>query len=179
MSRLSTMLVVLCFAGTAFAKEKPRVTVQVLDSQTSEKQYTYTVAGTDGKSTTTCTTNGTQTLYGKDNGRTVRAAVDTNSTQTCTTTARPATPPSTQVRSIRQENVEAILADGTHVTLWCQQGWRTCVSLKAGYYSAQVDGNTVWMYIRDLSGKEQKLKYKAVSVDPPQSNQQSSKEDGA
>jgi len=24
----------------------------------------------------------------------------------------------------------------------------------------------VWMYIRDLSGKEHKVKYKAVSIDP-------------
>lgn len=61
------------------------------------------------------------------------------------------------------------MADGTHVTLWCQVGFRQCVSLKAGSYSAEVDGNTVWMYIRDLSGKEHKVKYKAVSVDPAKS----------
>jgi hypothetical protein len=29
-----------------------------------------------------------------------------------------------------------------------------------------LDGNAVWMYIRDLSGKKHKIKYKAVSVDP-------------
>ena len=168
MRRLSTTLVILCLAGAAFAKDKPRVTVQVVDSETSERQSTYVVPGSDAKSTTTCNKSKDETVYAKDSGRTVKEAVDTNSTSTCTTTARPATPATTQVRSIRQENVEAVMADGTRVTLWCQQGFRQCVSLKAGFYSAEVDGNTVWMYIKDLSGKEHKIKYKAVSIDPDQ-----------
>jgi hypothetical protein len=166
MKRLSTTLVVLCLASAAFAKDKPRVTVRVVDTETSERQSSYIVPGTDAKSTTTCDKSASQTVYTKDNGRAVKEAVDTDSTSTCTTTARPATAPTTQVRSIRQENVEAIMEDGTHVTLWCQAGFRQCVSLKAGSYSAEVDGNTVWMILRDLSGKEHKLKYKAVSVDP-------------
>ena len=166
MRRLSTTLVVLCLASAGFAKDKPRVTVQVVDTETSERQTSYTVAGTDAKSITTCNKSASQTVYAKDNGRAVKEDVDTDSTSTCTTTARPATPPTTQVRSIRQENVDAIMADGTHVTLWCQAGFRQCVSLKAGHYSAEVDGNTVWMYLRDLSGKEHKIKYKAVSIDP-------------
>jgi hypothetical protein len=156
-------------ASAAFAKDKPRVTVQVVETETSERQSSYVVPGTESKSTTTCNKSASETVYAKDNGRTVKEAVDTDSTSTCTTTARPATPPTTQVRSIRQENVEAIMADGTHVTLWCQAGFRQCISLKAGYYSAEVDGNTVWMYIRDLSGKEHKVKYKAVSIDPNKS----------
>ena len=166
MRRLSTTLVVLCLASAAFAKDKPRVTVRVVDTETSERQSSYIVPGTDAKSTTTCDKSASQTVYTKDNGRTVKEAVDTDSTSTCTTIARPATPATTQVRSIRQENVEAIMEDGTHVTLWCQAGFRQCVALKAGSYSAEVDGNTVWMYLRDLSGKEHKIKYKAVSVDP-------------
>ena len=166
MRRLSTTLVVLCLASAAFAKDKPRVTVRVVDTETSERQSSYIVPGTDAKSTTTCDKSASQTVYTKDNGRTTKEAVDSDSTSTCTTVARPATPATTQVRSIRQENVEAIMEDGTHVTLWCQAGFRQCVSLKAGSYSAEVDGNTVWMYLRDLSGKEHKIKYKAVSVDP-------------
>ena len=177
MRRISAPLVVLCLAGAAFAKEKPRVNVQVVETQTSERQYTSTVAGTAGTSTTTCNTSGNQTVYGTNRGSTVKGAVDTNSSSTCTTTSRPATPPTTQVRSIKQEHVQAIMEDGTHVTLWCQAGLRKCVSLNPGTYSAEVDGNTVWMYIRDLSGKENKIKYKAVSVD---SNTGSSRsEDGA
>ena len=50
--------------------------------------------------------------------------IDTDSTSTCTTTTTPATSPTTQIRSIRQENVRAIMTDGTHVTLWCQVGFR-------------------------------------------------------
>jgi hypothetical protein len=177
MRRLSATLVVLLFACAAFAKEKPRVNVQVVETQTSDRQYTSTVAGTAGTSTTTCNANGNQTVYGTSRGSTVKGAVNTNSTSTCTTTSRPATPPTTQVRSIRQEHVQAIMEDGTHVTLWCQAGLRKCVSLHTGAYSAEVDGNTVWIYIRDLSGKEQKLKYKAVSVDSDSAS--STSQDGA
>jgi len=175
MRRISATLVVLFLAGAAFAKEKPRVTVQVVETETSERQYTRTVAGTAGVSTTSCNTSGNQTVYGTSRGSTVQGAVDTNSSTTCTTTSRPATPPSTQVRSIKQQHVQAIMADGTHVTLWCQAGLRKCVSLEPGHYSAEVDGNTVWVYVRELSGKERKIKYKAVSVE---SDTTSSKSEG-
>src|SRR6266478_2539489 len=93
MRRISTTLVVLCLASAAFAKDKPRVTVQVVETETSERQSSYVVPGTDAKSTTTCNKSASETVYGKDNGRTVKEAVDTDSTSTCTTTARPATPP--------------------------------------------------------------------------------------
>jgi hypothetical protein len=176
MRRLPALLAVLVVASTAFAKEKPRVTIQVVDAETSAREIPYTVAGTPAVSKTTCNENGNQTIYAKDNGRTVKGEVDTSKTSSCTTVSQPATPPTTQVRSIRQENAQAIMADGTRVTLWCQQGLRKCVSLQPGNYSAEVDGNTVWVYIRDLSGKESKFKYKAVSVSNPAP---SSREDGA
>jgi hypothetical protein len=169
-------MAVLVVASAAFAKEKPRVTVQVVEAQTSAREIPYTVAGSPAVSKTTCNENGSQTIYAKDNGKTVKGVVDTNKTSSCTTVSQPATPATTQIRSIRQENVQAIMADGTRVTLWCQQGFRKCVSLEPGNYSAEVDGNTVWIYIRDLSGKESKLKYKAASVSNPAP---SSREDGA
>ena len=56
------------------------------------------------------------------------------------------------------------MPDGVHTTLWCQAQFRNCASLEAGYYAAQVKGNTVWIYIRDVSGKEHKIKYKAMSA---------------
>ncbi len=149
----------------ALAKEKPRITVQVVGTQTSERQYTYTIPGTAGTSTTNCNTNGNGSVYGTTNGSTINGTVDTNSTTNCTTTSQPGTPPSTHVSSIAQEHVRAIMADGTHVTLWCQAGFRRCASLQPGYYSAEVKGNTVWMYAHDLSGKEHKIKYKAVGGD--------------
>src|ERR1700686_929455 len=99
MRRLSTTLVVLCLASAAFAKDKPRVTVRVVDTETSERQSSYIVPGTDAKSTTTCDKSASQTVYTKDSGRAVKEAVDTDHTPTSTTTARPATAPTTQVRS--------------------------------------------------------------------------------
>ena len=175
MRRISATMVVLFLASAAFAKEKPRVTVQVVETETSERQYTRTVAGTAGVSTTNCNTSDNQTVSATSRGRTVRGVVDTNSSSNCTTVSRPATPPRTQVRSVTQQNVQAIMADGTQVTLWCQAGLRKCVSLQPGNYSAEVDGNTVWIYVRELSGKERKIKFKAVSVD---SGAASSKSEG-
>jgi hypothetical protein len=167
MTRLcATLMIVLC-ATTAFAKAKPHVTIQVVDTETSARESTYTVAGTPAVSKTTCNTSENQTVYGKDNGRTVKGTVNTNGTSSCTTVSQPATPPTTRSRSIRQENVQAVMEDGRNVTLWCQQGWRDCVSLLPGSYSAEIDGNTVWVYIKDLSGKERKIKYKAMAVSDP------------
>ena len=34
------------------------------------------------------------------------------------------------------------MPSGTHVTLWCQAGWRHCSMPSAGSYTAEVDGNT-------------------------------------
>jgi hypothetical protein len=56
------------------------------------------------------------------------------------------------------------MPDGAHVTLWCQTGFRRCVSLPAGSYSGEVKGNTVWMYVADLDGTEHKVKYKAAGT---------------
>jgi hypothetical protein len=176
MRRLATLFTVLLVGSIAGAKDKPRVTVQVVDTQTSAREIAQTVAGRPAVSQTTCNESGNQTIYAKDNGRAVKGVVDTNKSSTCTTVAQPAVPPTTQVRSIRQENSQAVMADGTRVTLWCQQGLRKCVSLQPGSYSAEVDGNTVWIFIRDLSGNETKVKFKAVSVEP---NAAPSKQDGA
>jgi hypothetical protein len=37
-----------------------------------------------------------------------------------------------------------------------------CNTLSARYYSAQIDGNSVWMFGHDLWGKEHKIKYHYV-----------------
>src|SRR5579863_10064140 len=66
-----------------------------------------------------------------------------NGSTTCTTTSTPGTPASTGVRSIPQAHVHAIMPDRTHITLWCQSGFRHCDTLAAGYYSAEVDRNSV------------------------------------
>lgn len=149
-----------------FSKSKSRVTtIQVVGTQSGEREYAYTIPGTTGKSTTTCNTNGNGSVYATDNGSTINGNINTDSTTNCTTTTQPSTPPSTHVGYIAQEYVRAIMPDGTHVTLWCQVGFRKCASLQPGTYSAEVKGNTVWMYAHDLSGKEHKVKYKAVGGD--------------
>jgi len=146
MRRISTTLVVLCLASAAFAKDKPRVTVQVVETETSERQSSYVVPGTDAKSTTTCNKSASETVYGKDNGPhgqgsgRYRQHLDLHDHCAASHAADHPGPVDSS------GNVEAIMADGTHVTLWCQAGFRQCISLKAGYYSAEVDGNTVWMY---------------------------------
>ena len=57
------------------------------------------------------------------------------------------------------------MPDGTHVRLSCQAGFHSCDFLRPGNYSAEIKENTVWMYAHDLSGKEHKIKYRAVGGD--------------
>ncbi len=147
---------------SANKKEKPRIIVEVVETQTSQHQFTTTIPGTAGTSDTTCNTNGNGSVYGTSNGGTVNGTVNTNSTTNCTTTSQPGTPPATLNESITQEYVRVIWPGGTHVTLWCQAGFRKCFTLAPGRYQAEPKGNVVWIYANDLSGKEHKLNYKAV-----------------
>lgn len=84
----------------------------------------------------------------------------TNTTPGTQATHEPGTP-----RSITQERVHAIMADGRHVTLWCEKVFRRCDYLQPGSYSAEVKGNTVWIYVLDLSSKEHKIRYKVADGD--------------
>jgi hypothetical protein len=155
MRRATSSLVFLVLATAALAKDRPRVTIQVLDTDTSTRQYTYYVPGSNGRSTTNC--NGNATAVNLGGGVTTA-----NGTENCTTTTTPGTPASTGVGYIPQAHVHAIMPDGTHITLWCQRGFRRCSTLNAGYYSAEIDGNSVWMFGHDLGGKEHKIKYHYV-----------------
>jgi hypothetical protein len=152
--KLELSLCCLLAASFAVAKDKPRVTVEVVDTQSSVRQYTYYVPGTNGRSTTNCDSNAT--AY--DSGYTTTA----NGTTNCTTTTTPGTPATTGVGYIPQEHVHATLPDGRHITLWCQRGFRQCDTLEAGNYEAEIKGDTVWMYGHDLGGKEHKIKYHYV-----------------
>lgn len=155
MKRSTAVLCLLLCATASQAKEKPKVRIEVVDTQSSTRQFTYYVPGTNGRSTTNCDDNATAI----DLGGGVATA---NGTTNCTTTSTPGSPASTGVRNIPQAHVHAIMPDGTHVTLWCQSGFRHCSTLNAGYYAAEVDGNSVWVYGRDLGGKEHKVKYHYV-----------------
>lgn len=141
------------FGVVLLAKDKPTVTIQVVDTQSSQRQFTYQVPGTPAKSTTNCDSNAT--VYGTTTGN-----ATVNGTANCTTTTTPGAAPRTAQRSIEQKHVQAIMPDGRHVTLWCQQGFRRCSKLSPGSYSAELDGNSVWMQVYDLDGAtKHKVKY--------------------
>ena len=127
------------------AKDKPKVKIQVVATQTSERQFTQYIPGTPSASTTDCNSNAT--VYGTGGG-----TATANGTTNCTTTTTPGRAPGTVRRSIEQTHVRGIMPDGRHITLWCQQGFRRCSKLTPGTYSAELDGNTVWMQVYDLDG---------------------------
>jgi hypothetical protein len=150
----ASFLLLICLSVATFAKDKPKITIEVVDSQSSQRQWTQYVPGTNGHSETTCDTNGTALDTGN--------VTTVNGTTNCTTTTTPGSPASTVQHSIAQEHVHAIMADGTHITLWCQNGFRRCASLSAGAYSAEVSGNSLFIYAHQLDGKEMKIKYHYV-----------------
>jgi len=159
---------VLCLflvSPATFAKDKPRITIEVVNSETSQREYTRTIPGRKGTSETSCDTNGTTNGTINDSGV---GPIQTNSTgkanTNCTTTTTAATPPQTRTELITQEHVYAILPDHRQVILWCQEGFRRCDNLQPGKYEAEIDGNALFVYVPELSGKERRVKYRAVSL---------------
>jgi hypothetical protein len=165
MKKLSLILFI-SLAVLAFGKDKPTVTIQIVDSQASTREVSYTTPGKAGTSNTTCNTNGTADTYGNatsyGNSTVYNGSTNVNANTNCTTTSTPATPPQMHTRYITQQNVHAIMPDGTHVALWCQAGWRRCANLRSGSYTAEIDGGSVRIYAVDLSQKVHKIKYKDV-----------------
>jgi hypothetical protein len=142
------------FCLVLWAKDKPRVTIQVVDTQTSEREFTQYIPGTPSRATTNCDTNATVIGTG---GGTATATGSAN----CTTTTTPGRAPSTVQNSIEQIHVLAIMPDGRHITLWCQPGLRRCSKLTPGSYSAELGGNSVWMQVYELDGRtKHKVKYR-------------------
>jgi hypothetical protein len=153
--RQRCLIFILSVSVIASAKDAPRITIQVTDSQSSVREFTRTTRGTAGTSTTSCDTNGTATGFGD--------VTHVNANTNCQTTTTPGSPPRQYVQQIAQEHVLAIMPNGNHVKLWCQAGFRRCSSLQAGSYEAEVKGNSLWIFAHELiSGKERKVKYQAV-----------------
>ena len=48
------LLFALSMPVASFAKDKPRVTIEVVNSETGQRQYTYTTPGREGRSETNC-----------------------------------------------------------------------------------------------------------------------------
>jgi hypothetical protein len=138
--------------GTITAKDKPTISIRVVETQSSSRHYSYDAPGTASQSTTNCTGNATATSVGN--------STDVNGTTNCNTTTTPGTPSRRETIAIRQAHVLAVMPDGKHVTLWCQYGFRRCADLSAGSYTAELDGNSLYVYELDLSGKlAHRIKY--------------------
>lgn len=150
MRRFFMLGAISLIALSALGKDKQMVTIQVVSSQASVREITSTAPATAAKSTTNCDTNGNV------NDGYVNANTD------CTTTTTPGRPAETHVTHIPQEHISAIMPNGNHVMLWCQESWRRCVSLQPGNYDAEVKGDVAWIYTHDLSGGVRKVKYHAV-----------------
>jgi hypothetical protein len=164
--RYTTLMALsLCMlSSNAVAREHQRIKIQVLETRTSERAYTYTTPGQAGTSNTTCSSNGTGTMDASTYGNNTYGTLNSNTQTNCSTTSTPATPPRTNTNYIQQEHVSAILPNGAHVTLWCQAGFRKCYELQPGYYDAEITGgSTVQVFVIDLQGKEHKVEYRSVA----------------
>jgi hypothetical protein len=163
----SSLILCIAIGALAFGKDKPTITIEVVDSQSSTRQFSYTTPGSAGTSKTTCATNGTANTYGNastyGNNTSYNGSTDVNANTNCTTTSTAATPAQRQVGYIAQEHVHAIMPDGSHITLWCQAGFRKCANLRPGTYTAEIDGgSSLWIHALDLSQKVHKIKYRDV-----------------
>lgn len=149
-----SLLVLIAITSSAYASDHRQLTIQVVDTRTSERQYSYYVPGTAAKSTTDCDSNAIANSSG--------SVTNINGTTNCTTTTTPGTAPQRIDGSIAQAQVHAILPDGMHASLWCQAGFRRCSILQPGPYTAEIKGNSVWVYTFQLDGKPHKVKYHFV-----------------
>jgi hypothetical protein len=159
MRNVARFIMVICLSLPLLAKDKPTITIQVVDSNTWQRDVAIRHAAT--ASQTNCDTNG------NTNGTITDTSVyaTTNSTTNCTTT--PGQPAYTSHMYIAQDTTHAIMSDGTRVLLWCQKGFRKCSSLAPGTYEAEADGdNALRVYVYSLvTHKPQgKIKYHVVGT---------------
>jgi len=149
--RVSLVFLLVGMLGSTWAKDKPTITIEVVDSRAWTRDLAIHHSGSSS-SNTNCDTNGTV------NDSSV------NATTNCTTetTTRPAY---TSHTYINQESIRAILPDGQHVALWCQNGFRKCFDLSAGTYQAELDGDkALKLYVHSLTTHKLmgKVKYRIV-----------------
>jgi hypothetical protein len=118
MRRLFVFGALALIGVSSSGKDKQTITIQVVASKASVREFAYTTPATASKSTTDCSTNGTI------NDSSIYANTD------CTTTTTPGKLAETHVNQIPQEHVSVIMPNGDHVMLWCQVSWRRCTSLQ-------------------------------------------------
>ena len=125
---------IVLLPALGYAEKKPQFVLEVVKAVQTEKSRSYYVPGTPSRSNTTC--NGAST----DSGTTSNLNAD------CTTTTTPGNAPRSGTRLTYSEDMRVIMPDGSHLTLWCQEGFRTCIHLGPGKYSAERESDTVWVY---------------------------------
>ena len=160
-----TSFVVALSCLPLYSVDKPTIMIQVVDTNTWQKDHAIHHAGTASQTNCDTTGNTNGTIY--DTGSNVSTVnATTNATTNCTT--KPGTPAYTTHSQIRQESIHAILPDGTHVVLWCQAGFRKCAPLAPGTYEAEPDGkSSVKLYVYSLVDKSKmigKLKYRIADT---------------
>jgi hypothetical protein len=133
--------------AVCFAADPVLVKISVVGTDSSDKVQTHV---TPGRTSTNCESTATATAG--------RNTISSDQSKKCTTTTSPA---ETRTVVIPQQNVRAIMPDGSHVTLWCQAALRHCVALAPGDYQAEVKGNVAWIHVPKLDGTDDRLKYKA------------------
>jgi hypothetical protein len=134
MNAAKYVLLVVLLAAPGYAGEKPQFMLEVVTAVQTEQAYGYTVPGTPSQSRTNC--NGTSI----DSGTTANLNAD------CATTTTPGSPARSGTRYGYSEDMRVIMPDGSHLTLWCREGYRICLHLAAGKYWAERDKDTVWIY---------------------------------
>ena len=156
MKKAIVLLFLLMAPLALFAKDKGEIiTIQVLSTDSWNKNIPVHHRGAEATSDTKCNTDGTV-----DNS-------SVNATTTCTTTTTPGTQSYTTNVTIEQETVHAVLPDGRQITLWCQKAWRACMNLPEGSYRAHVEGSSVLqVFVPQLNDKEKKIKYRVEAVAP-------------
>jgi len=159
MKSAAAIVVIMSISLPLLAKDKPTLTIQVVDSNSWQRDVAIHHAGT--ASQTNCNTSG------NTNGTVTDTSVyaTTNSTTDCTTT--PGHAPYTSHVYIAQDTTHAIMPDGTHVLLWCQRGFRKCSSLTPGTYQAEADGDNalrVYVYSLVTHNPQGKIKYRVTGT---------------
>ncbi len=159
------LLPVLGLSIAVLAKDEPRITIQVVGSETSQRQFSHTFPGKEGTTATNCRTResarGSKTETGPGS---VQTQSSSSSSTTCISATTGGEAPQVMTHRVRQEQIYVVLPDGRQTTLSCQQGFRRCESLPPGKYEAEIDGNSMVVIVRDLAGKERKVKYRAGTV---------------
>ncbi len=162
------LLVVMLFVTTiAWAKEKPVITIEVVKTDASTRDFAVHHSATSGEAITNCDTNGSANGTATTYGDTTNVYANGTASTQCTTTTTPGQPAYTSHTYIQQEYVHAMMPDGLHVTLWCQAGFRRCANLAPGKYIAEADGDKamrIYVYSLVTHKLMGKLKYRVAGT---------------